>query len=73
MQLFIAAIFVSSFKEFALLAGGVLSGKTILFGKESYDVWRTEMVSMRLAFRVHCVSMVSVVNNSASLKELLTW
>ena len=36
-KLFIGAIFASNFKQSKLLAGGVLSGKTVSFGKESWD------------------------------------
>ena len=64
-----------------LLAGGILCGKTVTFDKESRDrVWRSGIVCSKLAFTVHCVSMVTVhcvamvseATNSASPEELLT-
>ena len=47
-------------KESNLLAGGILCGKTVTFDKESRDrVWRSGIVCIRVAFTVHCVSMVT--------------
>lgn len=71
-KLFIGAIFASNFKQSKLLAGGVLSGKTVSFGKESWDGnWRSGMVFTRLAFIVHSVSMISEVTNSGTSEEVL--